>query len=293
MTTWETPARCGLASRRVAAPHARAAGRTRGSKGQELKAASICSKATTLKPGFTAFAPGSNLTLRLPLYAFADRAVTDPRGAGLAGGGTPHGGTTSSMPLECHGGTLNRCTELCPADPPIAFTKCASICGSHCSPFRAMDRLPATIQVSFMTSYEGFGTASIFCVRGCTCGTEAATGAGMDIDGHRGPETAERFVSVHLISISISLATCPIPARPYLSHSRLQPCCDKVWTTKEMQAQLHAPTCELLVHVLQRTRSGRHKVKLGGVNVLWPTSTHPSSESALPCSRSRGRRTRL
>lgn len=136
MTTWETPARCGLASRRVAAPHARAAGRTRGSKGQELKAGSICSKATTLKPGFTAFAPGSNLTLRLPLYAFADRAVTDPRGAGLAGGGTPHGGTTSSMPLECHGGTLNRCTELCPADPPIAFTKCASICGSHCSPFR-------------------------------------------------------------------------------------------------------------------------------------------------------------
>ena len=61
--------------------------------------------------------------------------------------------------------------------------------------------------------------------------------AAAEIDAHRGDELRQRFVSV--------------------------------WRQHEIEISLSAPQCRLEIRVLERSRSGRHKFKLGGMRVAW------------------------
>jgi hypothetical protein len=94
-------------------------------------------------------------------------------------------------------------------------------------------RVNGTLTIEYLSSYEGMGIATVRCSDGCECDETR-------FDGHRGPETAQRLVSImesHLVAVR--------------------------------GLDSRTPTCTVNVSVLADTRSGRHKVKLGAARLSW------------------------
>ena len=100
-------------------------------------------------------------------------------------------------------------------------------------PQTSVERAQAT--VVFLSSYKGMGMFLVSCHGGCSC-------AATTVDGHRGEEKPQRYVSVW--------ARCPIETMLHdLEHE--------------------GTACQLRAEVLNISRSGAHKVKLRAVTLAW------------------------
>lgn len=84
--------------------------------------------------------------------------------------------------------------------------------------------------VTYLSSYEGMGSAILSCVHGCAC-------APAILDGHRGATEASRFVSIY--------------------------------TTEKVPVTLRTNHCNIEVEIMNRTASGGHKFKISELALRW------------------------
>ena len=93
--------------------------------------------------------------------------------------------------------------------------------------------LDGQLVVTYLSSYEGMGTARVHCVSGCTCSP-------VDLDGHRGNRQRQRHVSV------------------WKSH-----------VVDGVKLDPRVAVCVIGINVLNQTASGGFKFKLKGFKLGW------------------------
>ena len=125
---------------------------------------------------------------------------------------------------------------------PAAAVPAAAV---RASPVAASEPIEhAEVTLSYLSSYEAMGIASLRCTHGCVCDP-------TEVDAHRGEEVDQRLVSVYR-TLTFSL--------------RLDP----------------QRRCVLRLEVLNTTRSTGHKFKVSEIALVASLPTHAAAASPSP-----------
>ena len=192
----------------------------------------MCVKRLRIKsrPGLTAFSAGSVAYIEVTLDAAA--AAAAPVGSGAAA--APVGSDSAPSPVSA--------VAVPAAAVPAAAVPAAAV---RASPVAASEPIEhAEVTLTYLSSYEAMGVASLRCTHGCVCDP-------TEVDAHRGEEVDQRLVSVYR-TLTFSL--------------RLDP----------------QRRCVLRLEVLNTTRSTGNKFKVSEIALVASLPTHAAAASPSP-----------
>ncbi|KAG2432625.1 hypothetical protein HXX76_008965 [Chlamydomonas incerta] len=205
------------------------------------------------KWGFTATQPGSNITFVLNTASPA----SDPAAPGASAGTAAVAATANAN-----------------ATAAVAAAAAAAL----------KPRFVILI-LAYLRSYENMGMADIHCAGGCVCGARAlALYDKYGGENGTGAAMAPAAAAAYAAAVAAAAAEAKTQAEPAARldglweprASQLQLGCVQALLLAAAPAAAHAPgatatpgagSCRVMVRVAQETRSGGHKVKLGGLIV--------------------------